>query len=214
MRVTRRNSRAEICGCTPEQIVHVAEILCDNSGRERTSAICYAVGWTQHTTGVQIIRAASILQLLLGNIGRPGGGIMALRGHASIQGSTDIPTLYDLLPGYLPQPTSDETHDTLDSYVKYEGLPTGYWVHFKAFIVSLLKAYYGAAATPENDFALDWLPRIDDDYSMLPIIQQNGARADDRLLFVRPEPGGGRRQRQLDPPGAAKSGLAGRRRLV
>ena len=100
---------AEICGCTPEQIVQVAEMLCDNSGRERTSAICYAVGWTQHTTGVQIIRAASILQLLLGNMGRPGGGIMALRGHASIQGSTDIPTLYDLLPGYLPQPTADET---------------------------------------------------------------------------------------------------------
>ena len=150
----------------------MAEILCDNSGRERTSAICYAVGWTQHTTGVQIIRAASVLQLLLGNIGRPGGGIMALRGHASIQGSTDIPTLYDLLPGYLPQPTSDETHDTLDSYVKYEGLPTGYWVHFKAFMVSLLKAYYGAAATPENDYCYHWLPRLDDDYSMIPVFQR------------------------------------------
>ena len=163
---------AEICGCTPEQITRVAEILCDNSGRERTSSICYAVGWTQHTTGVQIIRAASVLQLLLGNIGRPGGGIMALRGHASIQGSTDIPTLYDLLPGYLPQPTADETHDTLDSYVKYEGLPTGYWVHFKAFMVSLLKAYYGAAATPENDFGYHWLPRLDDDYSMLPVFKR------------------------------------------
>ncbi len=73
-------------------------------GAERTSAICYAVGWTQHTVGVQYIRAASIVQLLLGNIGRPGGGILALRGHASIQGSTDIPTLFDLLPGYLPMP--------------------------------------------------------------------------------------------------------------
>jgi formate dehydrogenase major subunit len=163
---------AEICGCTPEQLVHVAEMLCDNSGRERTSAICYAVGWTQHTTGVQIIRAASILQLLLGNMGRPGGGIMALRGHASIQGSTDIPTLYDLLPGYLPQPTADKTHDTLDSYVKYEGLPTGYWVHFKAFMVSLLKAYYGEVATPENDFCYNWLPRLDDDYSMIPVFQR------------------------------------------
>ena len=75
-----------------------------NSGRERTTAFCYAVGWTQHTVGVQYIRTAAILQLLLGNIGRPGGGIMALRGHASIQGSTDIPTLYNLLPGYLPMP--------------------------------------------------------------------------------------------------------------
>lgn len=163
---------ANICGCTAEQILKVAETLCDNSGRERTSAICYAVGWTMHTTGVQIIRTASILQTLLGNMGRPGGGIMALRGHASIQGSTDIPTLYDLLPGYLPQPTSDPTHDTLEKYVEIEGLPTGYWVHFKEFIVSLLKAYYGEAATKENDFGYHWLPRLDDDYSMILAFQR------------------------------------------
>ena len=90
---------ASVCGCKPEEVVRVAELLCANSGRERTSAVVYAVGWTQHTTGVQIIRTAGILQLLLGNVGRPGGGIMAMRGHASIQGSTDVPTLDDLLPG-------------------------------------------------------------------------------------------------------------------
>lgn len=157
-----------ICGCSPEQVVQTAELLCDNSGRDRTSAICYAVGWTQHSTGVQIIRAASILQTLLGNMGRPGGGIMALRGHASIQGSTDIPTLYDLLPGYLPQPAADPHHETLDSYVAYEGLSTGYWANFREFTVSLLKAYYGEAAQPENDFRFQWLPRIDDDYSLVP----------------------------------------------
>ena len=84
---------AEQCGCTAEQLLSVAEQLMENSGRERTSALVYAVGWTHHSTGVQIIRAAGMLQLLLGNIGRPGGGIMAMRGHASIQGSTDIPTL-------------------------------------------------------------------------------------------------------------------------
>ena len=88
----------------------MAEALCSNSGRERTSAFCYAVGWTQHTVGVQYIRTAAIIQLLLGNMGRPGGGILALRGHASIQGSTDIPTLYNLLPGYLPMPKAK--HDT------------------------------------------------------------------------------------------------------
>jgi formate dehydrogenase major subunit len=159
---------ARTCGCTPDQLVQVAEWLCDNSGRERTSAIVYAVGWTQHTTGVQIIRAAGILQLLLGNVGRPGGGIMAMRGHASIQGSTDIPTLYDLLPGYLPQPACDRNHETLDSYVKYEGLKTGYWANFRKFIVSLLKAWYGDAATAENDYRFAWLPRIDGDYSQLP----------------------------------------------
>ena len=97
---------SKICGCTAEEMIRVAEELCANSGRERTSAIVYAVGWTQHSNGVQIIRTAGILQLLLGNMGRPGGGIMAMRGHASIQGSTDVSTLYDLLPGYLPQPAA------------------------------------------------------------------------------------------------------------
>ncbi|MDQ1505711.1 MAG: formate dehydrogenase major subunit, partial [Actinomycetota bacterium] len=96
----------EICGVPRALFLRVAEALCDNSGRERTGAFCYAVGWTQHTVGVQYIRTAAVIQLLLGNIGRPGGGILALRGHASIQGSTDIPTLYDLLPGYIPMPHS------------------------------------------------------------------------------------------------------------
>jgi len=87
------------CGIPKERFLEVADVFASASGRDKTAAICYAVGWTQHSSGVQIIRAAAILQLLLGNIGRPGGGILALRGHASIQGSTDIPTLYDILPG-------------------------------------------------------------------------------------------------------------------
>jgi anaerobic selenocysteine-containing dehydrogenase len=147
---------ASVCGCTPGELVRVAELLCANSGRERTSAIVYAVGWTQHSTGVQIIRTAGILQLLLGNVGRPGGGIMAMRGHSSIQGSTDVPTLYDLLPGYLPQPTADGRHNELSSYVEHEGLPTGYWANFRKFIVSLLKAWYGDAATADNDYRFAW----------------------------------------------------------
>src|SRR5262249_18163141 len=92
----------EVCGIPRQQFVQVAETLGANSGRDRTAAFCYAVGWTQHTVGVQYIRTAAIIQLLLGNVGRPGGGLLALRGHASIQGSTDVPTLYHLLPGYLP----------------------------------------------------------------------------------------------------------------
>ena len=78
-----------------------------------------------------MIRAGGILQLLLGNIGRPGGGILAMRGHSSIQGSTDVGTLYDVLPGYLPQPAADGVHDTLDSYVAHDGMATGYWSHFR-----------------------------------------------------------------------------------
>src|SRR5690625_5322642 len=92
----------EACGISEEDFQYLADAVVENSGRERTTCFAYAVGWTQHTTGVQFIRTASILQLLLGNMGRPGGGIMALRGHASIQGSTDIPTLFNLLTGYLP----------------------------------------------------------------------------------------------------------------
>src|SRR4029079_10638786 len=101
----------ETCGCSVEEFLWYCDTLCRNSGRERTSAFAYAVGWTQHTTGVQYIRTASIIQLLLGNIGRPGGGIMALRGHASIQGSTDIPTLFNLLPGYIPMPHAEHATD-------------------------------------------------------------------------------------------------------
>lgn len=98
-----------VTGISQELFLQVCETVCDNSGREKTTCFAYAVGWTQHTHGVQNIRAASIVQLLLGNMGRPGGGIMALRGHASIQGSTDIPTLYNILPGYIPCPTPMNT---------------------------------------------------------------------------------------------------------
>jgi formate dehydrogenase major subunit len=159
----------KICGCKKEQFLEVAEALCENSGRERTSAVVYSVGWTQHTHGVQNIRAASIIQLLLGNIGRPGGGILALRGHASIQGSTDIPTLYNILPGYIPMPNA-HAHSNLDLFVERNASPTGYWGNMKAYTVSLLKAYWGEAATQENDFCFDYLPRLTGDHSINPTI--------------------------------------------
>lgn len=183
---------AEVCGCRPEDVVRVAELLCANSGRERTSAIVYAVGWTQHTTGVQMIRAAGIIQLLLGNIGRPGGGIMAMRGHCSIQGSTDIPTLYDLLPGYLPQPICTANHEKFADFCDKEGLPTGYWSNFKKFAASLLKAWYGDAATPQNDFRFEWLPRIDGDYSQLPFFHRmTECKVKGYFLFGQNPAGGG-----------------------
>jgi formate dehydrogenase major subunit len=182
---------SRVCGCTPEDVRRVAELLCANSGRERTSAVVYAVGWTQHTTGVQIIRAAGILQLLLGNMGRPGGGIMAMRGHSSIQGSTDVPTLYDLLPGYLPQPIADSAHETLDGYVAHEGFPTGYWANFRKFIVSLLKAWYGDAATAENNFGYPWLTRIDDNYSQMPTFDRMARGAMKGYILFGQNPGGG-----------------------
>ena len=155
----------QICGIPVEQFTRVAEALCDNSGRERTGAFAYAVGWTQHTVGVQYIRTAAVIQTLLGNIGRPGGGILALRGHASIQGSTDIPTLYNILPGYIPMPHAQEYED-LQDYVRKNAAPAGYWGHMDAYMVSLLKAWFGDGATPENDFGFGWLPRISGDHSV------------------------------------------------
>jgi formate dehydrogenase major subunit len=160
---------AEVCGTPKEVFLQVAETLINNSGPERTSSLCYAVGWTQHTTGVQIIRAAAILQLLLGNIGRPGGGILALRGHATIQGSTDIATLYNLLPGYLNAPSALREHETLADYLKTETQPTSYWSNTPKFFISLLKAWFGAAATKENDFGYDWLPKTIGDHSHMPM---------------------------------------------
>jgi formate dehydrogenase major subunit len=156
-----------ICGVPRDLFLRVAEALINNSGRDRTSVFCYAVAWTQHTTGTQMISCCALLQLLLGNIGRPGGGIMALRGHATIQGSTDIPTLYNLLPGYLPMPSSVKKHGSLNEYLEAEALDRGWWFNTPKYMVSLLKAWYGDAATPENDFAYDLLPKIEADYSLL-----------------------------------------------
>ncbi len=153
------------CGIPKDKFLQVAEIFTSASGPEKTGAICYAVGWTQHSKGVQIIRSAAILQLLLGNMGRPGGGILALRGHATIQGSTDIPTLYDILPGYLPMPFFSSDSAKLENYIKKHGSETGWWANFDKYIISLLKAWYGDAATEDKEFGFNLLPRVTGDHS-------------------------------------------------
>ncbi len=154
-----------VCGTPKEVFLEVAKTIAANSGRDRTTAFCYAVGWTQHSVGVQMIRTAAILQLLLGNIGRPGGGILALRGHATIQGSTDVPTLYNLLPGYLTMPTEQDKEYTLADFIESNGSPTGWWHNMPKYIVSMLKAWYGEHATKETDFCFNYLPKVGGDYS-------------------------------------------------
>jgi formate dehydrogenase major subunit len=150
----------QVCGIKPADFARIAATLVAASGREKTTAWVYAVGWTQHSTGVQHIRTASILQMLLGNMGRPGGGILALRGHANIQGATDLPTLFHLLGGYMPMPGPDET---LEDYLGR--MPdTGFWGNKRAFLVSMLKAWFGDAATADNDFCFGYLPRITGDH--------------------------------------------------
>ena len=153
------------CGVKKDVFLRVADAFTSASGPDKTAAICYAVGWTQHSKGVQVIRTAAILQLLLGNIGRPGGGILALRGHASIQGSTDIPTLYDILPGYMPMPFFEPDSNRLSDYIKKQKARTGLWAGFDKYFISLMKAYYGDAATKENNWGFDWLPRVTGDHS-------------------------------------------------
>jgi len=160
---------ADICGVPEAKFRRVAEALTAASGRDKTAAFVYSVGWTQHTVGVQYIRTAAILQLLLGNMGRPGGGILALRGHASIQGSTDIPTLYNLLPGYIPMPHADN-HESLSEFLRLNTPRGGFYGNMPAYLVSLLKAYWGDAAMPSNDFCFDYLPRITGDHSTYPTV--------------------------------------------
>ncbi len=173
----------QACGVPPDTFAQICDLLTTNSGRDRTTALVYSVGWTQHTVGVQYVRTAAILQALLGNMGRPGGGILALRGHASIQGSTDIPTLFDLLPGYLPMPQAG-THQDLDAYVGDIAMTKGFWANSRAYTVSLLKAYWGEAATAQNGFCFDYLPRLTGDHSTyVTVVEQLNGRCKGYFLY-------------------------------
>jgi formate dehydrogenase major subunit len=158
-----------VTGCPQDIFLKVVEALLANSGPDRTTSFAYAVAWTQHTNGPQVIGCAALLQLLLGNFGRPGAGIMALRGHASIQGSTDIPTLYHSIHGYLSHPSALKQHGSLGEYLAEETVATGYYANTPKFMVSYLKSMYGDAATPANDFGYGWHPKILGDHSHLPM---------------------------------------------
>jgi formate dehydrogenase major subunit len=163
-----------ICGTPRDSFLKVAELVTSTGTAQRVGTITYALGWTQHSTGVQMIRAAAILQLLLGNVGRPGGGVNAFRGHSNIQGATDTAGTFEILPGYLKTPTG--ALQTLAQYYE-SAVPTtlnkeawasmNYWVNYPKFMVSLLKATYGAAATKDNEFGYAWLPKVDGNYSWL-----------------------------------------------
>jgi formate dehydrogenase major subunit len=147
-----------VCGIPRVKFEEVARLFCGNSGPEKTGSITYALNLTQHTTGVENIRSLCMLQLLLGNVGRPGGGVVALRGHANVQGATDLELLYHELPGYMAMPLRD-LHPDLKTYLEKETPKGGYWVNKPKFFVSLLKAFYGDAATVDNDFGYDWIPK-------------------------------------------------------
>ncbi len=148
----------KVCGIPKDLFLKVAEIFCSASGRDKTATISYALQLNQSTNGVQQIRSLCMLQLLLGNIGRPGGGVVALRGHSNVQGATDFGTLYHMLPGYPPMPLQGP-HPTLQEYLEKTTPMGGFWTNNPKFVVSQLKAWWGPAATKETDFAYDYLPK-------------------------------------------------------
>jgi formate dehydrogenase major subunit len=164
-----------ITGIPKDQFLRAADLFTSvrkDGDMKKAGTIIYAVGWTQHTSGTQIIRTAAMLQLLLGNVGRAGGGVNALRGHSNIQGATDMGGVFDIFPGYLKMPNPTDTD--LATYLK-RTTPTiskpsewdsyNYWSNTPKFMVSWLKAMYGDAAKKENDFAFNYLPKIDRRYS-------------------------------------------------
>ncbi len=164
-----------ITGIPKDQFLKAADLFTSvrtNGDMKKVATIMYAVGWTQHTFGTQIIRTAAMLQLLLGNVGRAGGGVNALRGHSNIQGATDMAGLYDSLPGYLkiPIPTDVDLKTYLTRVTPTSSKPAAwdsfnYWSNTPQFTVSLLKAFYGDSAKKENDWAFHYLPKVDRDYS-------------------------------------------------
>jgi formate dehydrogenase major subunit len=165
----------KICGTPKDQFLKVCETLASTSTPDRTTTIMYALGWTQHSQGSQMIRAGAMVQLLLGNIGIAGGGMNALRGHSNIQGLTDLGLLSNLLPGYMTLPGEKETdyRTYIDKRASKPLRPNqlSYWQNYEKFHVSLMKAWYGDAATKENNWAFDYLPKLDKMHDVLQVFE-------------------------------------------
>jgi formate dehydrogenase major subunit len=165
----------KVCGTPKAQFLKVAEMIASTAATDRAMTIMYALGWTQHSLGTQMIRCGAMLQLLLGNIGVSGGGMNALRGHSNIQGLTDLGLLSDLLPGYLTLPGEKDTD--YSAYTKKKSLKPlrpnqmSYWQNYEKFHVSLMKAWFGDAATKNNEWCFDWLPKLDKPHDVLQVFE-------------------------------------------
>jgi formate dehydrogenase major subunit len=164
-----------VCGTPKDRVLHIWEMIGSTATPTRAMTIMYALGWTQHSIGSQMIRTGAMVQLLLGNIGVSGGGMNALRGHSNIQGLTDLGLLSDLLPGYISLP-----HEPEQDYAKFMAARAlkplrpnqlSYWQNTPKFFVSLMKAWWGDAATAQNNWAYDYLPKLDKLYDMLQVYE-------------------------------------------
>jgi formate dehydrogenase major subunit len=160
-----------VCGTPKEKFLQVCEMIGSTSTTTRAMTVMYALGWTQHSVGSQMIRAGAMMQLLLGNIGIAGGGMNALRGHSNIQGLTDLGLMSNLLPGYLTLP--GEKEQDYEKYIAARAFKPlrpnqlSYWQNYGKFFVSFTKAWWGDAATADNHWAYDYLPKLDKLYDML-----------------------------------------------
>ncbi len=157
---------------TPKDVyLEVAKTFCSTSAVDKTGTLLYAMGATQHSKGTQNVRVYAMLQLLLGNIGRPGGGVNALRGESNVQGSTDFGLLYHQITGYMNAPFAAPKHATLEDYLKTETPPSGFKTNTPKWLISMLKAFYGPNATPENEFGYHYLPKHNKDCSHIALFE-------------------------------------------
>jgi formate dehydrogenase major subunit len=165
-------------GVPKDLVLKVAALYAATGQPGKAGSLLYAMGGTQHSTGVQIIRSYTILQQLLGNMGLPGGGINALRGENNVQGSTDMALLFNLVPGYMAAP-GEAAHPTLKDYLEKETPKASFWINKPKFFVSFLKAWWGDTAQPGNDFAYDYFPKAGAGfegagYSWIPLFEAMG----------------------------------------
>jgi formate dehydrogenase major subunit len=164
-----------ITGTPKEQFLKVCEMIAETSAPNKTTTFLYALGWTQHSTGSQMIRTMAMVQTLLGNMGMAGGGINALRGHSNIQGLTDLGLMSNLLPGYMS--LAGEKEQDFQEYLDKRTLKPlrpgqmSYWQNYPKFHVSLMKSWYGDAATKDNNWCYDWLPKLDKVYDVLQVFE-------------------------------------------
>jgi formate dehydrogenase major subunit len=166
---------SQITGTPKDQLLKVCEMIAECSAPNRVMTVMYALGWTQHSQGSQMIRTGAMVQLLLGNVGMPGGGMNALRGHSNIQGLTDLGLLSNLLPGYMTLPSEKEAD--FKAYLDKRTLKPlrpnqmSYWQNYPKFHVSLMKAWWGNAATKDNNWCYDWLPKLDKVHDVLQVFE-------------------------------------------
>ena len=164
-----------ITGTPKDQFLKICEMIAECSTPGRVMTILYALGWTQHSQGSQMIRTAAMVQLLLGNVGMPGGGMNALRGHSNIQGLTDLGLLSAQLPGYLSLPGEKEAdyqeYITTRTQKPLRPHQMSYWQNYPKFHVSLMKAWFGNAATKHNNWCFDWLPKLDKSHDVLQVFE-------------------------------------------